>query len=304
MPRTLCSRVASIAASAALVVLLATLPAAALEVTVEGWDGPAFPTGAPASANVTVSYNCGDLLPPPVGAEIELEVSLEEGANGTVGQDADTFTPPVPVTECAPEDDPVTHVFNITYTATPEQLEGTTESITVRAVHNASDELADEDEATTSATVGPYVDVSFTPLNETYEATAGDTVTVELQVSSSSNTEISPNAELEVPEAWPEPEVSAPNVASPLEEGSDGTGTITADVTVPEDAEEGDHTITFTVFAQSESEPPLATDSQEIPLTIQVAPAQAEEEDGPAPAVVPVLLGVLLAVVLVRRRRA
>ncbi len=289
-------------------ILMGTGPASALDLETGAWSGPAFPGSTSATVPVTVTYACGDLLPAPVGGDIELGASLEDGAQGTISADEESFTVQA-FPDCTPGDD-VTESFNITYTATTEQLAGSQETITIVASHNVSDELeGDNDTASTAATVGPYVDVTFSAFNDTVEVIGGDQVTVEIEMRSSSNTAVESDAELELPEAeegeeeWEAVSIDPITVASPLEEGEDGVGTITFDVLVPDEAD-GEHTLTFMASAAS-SDPPLETDAVEIPLTFDVTPrsvAQGDEEGSPAPMVPVVLLGVFGALALARRR--
>lgn len=312
MSRALKSPIRVLASATLALLILGATPAAGLTIEAGTWSGPAFPNGTAATTNVTVTYGCGELIPPPVGADIALEVSLEADAEGSISSDADALTPKTPLADedCTPGED-VVEEFNITYTATAEQLAGTLEVVSLRASHNVSEEAGgDEDEDTTEALVGPLVDVMFSARNDTFEVIGGERVDVDIEIRSESNTEVQGQSELELPEteegeeAWEPVSIDPVSVPSPLEDGQEGVAVITFEVLVPEEAD-GEHTLIYTGRAESSSEPPLTTDPVEIPLTFEVTPrsvAEGDDEGSPAPGVLFVLLGVLGTLAWTRRR--
>lgn len=285
-----------------MILLMSATPGSALEIEIGNWSSPAFPNAGPAVANVTVSYGCGELLS--AGGDIEVSATLQEGMGGSVSIPTEGFTPATPVADCTPGED-VTESFDMTYTATTGQTEGSTAAITVAALYDEGGPLEANDTKTATATVGPYLDVTFTALNTTFDGViGGDNVTVQIEMSSQSNGETMAMTSLEVPEGWDAPRITSPSVPSPLT-GDDGVGTLSFDIQVPEDAT-GEYTLNLTAWATTVGNMKLESDPESIPIVLDVtslAEVEAENEESPAPVAVVLLVTLVAALVAVRRRR-
>lgn len=303
MQRPPFTRITILTASIIVLALFLVSPVAALSVEIGDWTGPALP-GEAVTAPVTVTYGCGELLPL---ADVELEAVIQDGAEGTLGFDGESFTPATPITDCTPGEEDPAHNFTISYTAPMTLLAGSTESITVRASYNVSDDadaLNDAAEDTINAVVGPFMDVSFSATNDTFTVIGGDTVTVEIEMTADSNAEVmAMDARLAVPDGWEAPSITPPRTV-PDEELQPVTVSFSFDIQVPEEVD-GEHVLVFSSWVHTVTDPSLESDPMEVPLTFQVTPLsvhQAEQEESPAPAAVVVLVALLAAIVATRRR--
>jgi hypothetical protein len=287
------------------IALLATAasPVSALSVSVGEWSGPAFPQSGPAVANITVSYPCGQVLPPPLGGDILIEIEPAADTQGFFSTNFDSHTPTLPP-ECTPGES-ASFSFDLGYFATAEEAEGSTASATVRAIHDAPEPMGDTAEATASPTIGAFLDITFSAGNTSFDAIGGDTVSVEITVTSGSNTDAMVMPTVTAPDGWDNPRITPPTVAPPLD-GADGTATIRFDVNIPEDAESGEYTATFSGWAHTLGSPSLESDTVEIPLTFSVtslAEIEGEAEESPGPVGLIVPLVALVALVAAHRRR-
>jgi hypothetical protein len=281
-----------------IIIVSLTGSAQALEVDMSDFSGPSFPGGSAAMANVTVSYECGTLLADPLGDAIELTVETE-------GPGVSSINPTSFEVQSVPDctaGQAVTESATLTYVGPRTALAGATATITVTVTGSgltASEEAEDSGEAI----VGPYLDIIYAAVNSTYQARAGDTVTMEIRITSESNVETMTMPSITAPEGWPRPDASPVTVASPFTDGASGEGILRFDVTVPADAAEGNHTFNAELFAHNVGEPVIETGKVNVPLTLRILPPPEDpnERDSPAPAAA--LLLTLLAAAMASRRR-
>lgn len=275
-------------------------------VTAEEFSGEAMPMGAPATTNFTISYTCGGYSGS-VAVTVEADANVS-GADASVDPGSfDAVSPPSCNAGQTVETDP----FTLTVTAGPEALAGTQVPVTIKVAGKnvLTQDQEDAEGNVVAATVGPYVDISFTPKTDAFEVPAGEAALVVIDIVSNSNTMVMAMPTLtDRPEGWPKPDIFPMNIESPLVEGANGTSAFEFEVRVPADAEPGEYVLNLELFAHSMTDTYVESETTTIPLTFTVTPGagdpagDGDAEESPLLSPVPLALLAVGLLALLRRR--
>lgn len=276
-------------------------PTSNIDLTVPTDVPEAIPMGAPGVLNITVAYTCGTTINP-----ITLSATVKDDAGGTATLGSTTLTPTA-VPTCTPGDVETADV-QLSYDAMPSQIAGT--QVEVEVVASTSPDptgTADPEAATKTAvfSVGPYVDVTFTPEVTSFEAMPGDAIMAKVMIASNSNTMVMAMPSLEgLPATWKRPDLFPKNIESSLVDGSDGSYALEFSIEVPADAN-GETMLNLSLFAHSLTDTYMETETSTIPFKVMVAGSppspsgggDAKESPGAAPLALVLALVALAAFV-------